>query len=111
MSPKAKSYEYYYKKQASLLGFGIYYLDTNEKDKVSIIRVNILSDNLEQDAEAVIRAFRFLRNQQFYKELEKKKINIFCDTGFKFKILKFISQILKSTKPKYLKVHILETLN
>ncbi len=40
MSPKAKSYEYYYKKQASLLGFGIYYLDT-EKDKVSIIRVNI----------------------------------------------------------------------
>ncbi len=81
LSPRAKSYEYYFQKQASLLGFGIYYIDPKLPLEVSCLRVNIISDCLDQDAEAVLRGFKFLRSQQFFKDIEKTKINIFSDTG------------------------------
>jgi hypothetical protein len=63
------------------LGFGIYFLAEDplpegelgpKNTNVDSIRVDILSDFLEQDAFAVLRAFRFLRNQEFFKKIDKK---------------------------------------
>jgi hypothetical protein len=50
-------------------------------------RVDIFSDCLDQDGEAVVRAMKFLRDQEFFKEIEKgkRKLNIFCDTGPHFR--------------------------
>jgi hypothetical protein len=74
------------------LGFGIYYVETLESSpgnnipwvnngKVSSIRVDIFSDSTDQDGEHVLRSFRFLREQEFFKKIEKKNINVFCDAG------------------------------
>jgi hypothetical protein len=52
---------------------------------VDCIRVNIFSDCLEQDANAVLRAFRFLRNQDFFKSIDKKKYHIWNDFGGHFR--------------------------
>ena len=47
------------------------------------VTVNIFSDVMQQDGEAVVRNLKFLRGQEFYKKTEdgKKKIMVFCDVG------------------------------
>ena len=55
------------------------------KTFVDCIRVNIFSDSLEQDANSVLRAFRFLRNQDFFKKIEKRKYNLWTDCGGHFR--------------------------
>jgi hypothetical protein len=65
------------------LGIGIYFLALENMPDgtfgpqvgfVDCIRVDIFSDSLEQDANSVLRALRFLRNQDFFKTIEKKNI-------------------------------------
>ena len=107
------SSDYFRQKQCSCLGIGIYYVDNDYFEKnviadsssenememdteedlstyqnvVKCIRVNIFSDSLEQSAESTLRAFKFLRNQDFYKKIEKdkKKIHMFSDVGTHFR--------------------------
>ena len=76
------------------MGFGIYFLAEDPLPEgelgpkntiVDSIRVDILSDCLEQDAFAVLRAFRFLRNQEFFKKIDKKKYYIWNDCGGHFR--------------------------
>ena len=81
------------------MGIGIYYL--NAKKKILCERVDVFSDCLEQDGEAVVRALKFLRSQDFYKEIERGKtiINIFSDCGphFRNKTLNhYLFSVLKS---------------
>ena len=96
LGKEAKSSDYYRQKQASCLGFGIYYSPSeklpngvigprNLGGDVQVIRVDIFSDCLEQDANAVLRAFRFLREQEFYKNIEKSKIHLWSDCGSHFR--------------------------
>jgi hypothetical protein len=76
------------------LGIGIYFLAIENMPDgtfgpqvgfVDCIRVDIFSDSLEQDANSVLRALRFLRNQDFFKTIEKKKYNIWTDCGGHFR--------------------------
>ena len=54
-------------------------------EMVTCIRVNIFSDCLEQDANSVQRAFKFVRNQEFFKKIDKKKYNLWTDCGGHFR--------------------------
>ena len=83
LGPRSKSYEYFRQKQASCFGIGIYYVETINQNLIKNLRVNIFSDVMQQDGEAVVRNLKFLRGQEFYKKIEdgKKKIMVFCDVG------------------------------
>ena len=76
------------------MGFGIYFFESENMPDgvvgpqvgyVDCIRVDIFSDCLEQDANSVLRAFRFLRTQDFFKKIEKKKYKLWTDCGGHFR--------------------------
>lgn len=62
---------------------GIYYLDQND-DQIDCINVDIVYDG-SQEAVNVIRCFRFLRQQSFFQEIEKKNYILWSDAGKHFK--------------------------
>jgi len=83
MSPRATNNQWYNQKQASCLGFGIYY---KNETSIMCLNIDIISDSLEQDANAVIRAFEFVRNLDIFKKFENiKNYIIWSDCGNKFK--------------------------
>ena len=45
----------------------------------------MISSNLNQDAHAVVRGLRFLREQTFFKEIDKKEYFVWCDAGKHFR--------------------------
>ena len=65
------------------LGFGIYFVDTN--DNIRLIHFDLISSDLYQDAHAVIRGLRYLREQPFFKQIDKKDYNVWCDAGKHFR--------------------------
>jgi hypothetical protein len=96
MGPRATNTQWYNQKQASCLGFGIYYKNENS---IKCLNIDIISDCLEQDANAVIRAFEFIRNLNIFKKFESiKNYIIWSDCGkiekssliFPMFIIKFI---------------------
>jgi hypothetical protein len=63
----------------SFLGFGIYY---KKENSIKCLNIDIISDCLEQDANAVIRAFEFIRNLEIFKQFERiKNYIIWSDCG------------------------------
>jgi hypothetical protein len=88
LGPRSKSYQYYNQKQVSCFGVGIYYVNQNlPVNRLSTLRVNIFSDVLIQDGEAVVRNLKYLMDQTFFKEIlgNKKRIVVFCDVGSHFR--------------------------
>jgi hypothetical protein len=65
------------------LGFGIYYL--NNEDKIKLINFDLISSDLNQAAHAVVRGFRLLREQTFFKEIDQKEYVVWCDAGKHFR--------------------------
>lgn len=64
-------------------GFGIYYLGG---DQVKQINFDIISDQTEKnDAFAAVRGFRLLRQQDFFKEIDKNKYHVWFDCGKHFR--------------------------
>ena len=51
------------------------------------MRVNLFSDCLNQDGEAVVRNLKFLKSKNFFKKIlgQKKQICIFSDVGSHFR--------------------------
>jgi hypothetical protein len=79
LSPRGTNTQWYNQKQASCLGFGIYYKDENV---IKCLNIDIISDCLEQDANAVIRAFEFVRNLNIFKRFERiRNYIIWSDCG------------------------------
>jgi hypothetical protein len=79
IGPRGTNTQWYNQKQASCLGFGIHYKDENI---VKCLNIDIISDCLEQDANAVIRAFEFVRNLNIFKRFEQiKNYIIWSDCG------------------------------
>lgn len=68
MGPRSTNTQWYNQKQASCLGFGIYYKD---ETSIKCLNIDIISDSLEQDASAVIRGFEFVRNLNILKKIRK----------------------------------------
>lgn len=67
-----------------MLGIGIYYYDINEK-KIKCLNVDIISHILSTDVLSVVRSLRFLREQDFFKEIDKKSYIFWMDTGTHFR--------------------------
>lgn len=84
MAPRATSEQYYSQKQASCLGFGIYF---KINEKIKCLNIDIVSDHLEQDAYAVIRAYEYLQNLDFFQERFNniRKFLIWSDCGTQFR--------------------------
>jgi hypothetical protein len=79
LGPRATNTQWYNQKQASFLGIGIYY---KKENSIKCLNIDIISDCLEQDANAVIRAFEFIRNLEIFKQFERiKNYIIWSDCG------------------------------
>jgi hypothetical protein len=74
------------------LGFGIYYL--NNEDKIKLINFDLISSDLNQDAHAVVRGFRLLREQTFFKEIDQKEYVVWCDAGKHFRNNELLGYLL-----------------
>lgn len=85
MSPKSTNDEYYKQKQASILGFGIFYRNENG---IKCLNIDIVSDCMEQDASSIIRAFDFIRNLDIFQRFNNiKKYHLWTDCGTPFFII------------------------
>jgi hypothetical protein len=83
LAPRATNEQFYNQKQASCLGFGIYYKD---EEKIKCLNIDILSDCLEQDANAVIRSYEFIRKLDIFKRFERiRNYIIWSDCGSQFR--------------------------
>lgn len=65
-----------------MLGFGIYY--KNCHGKIEQINYDLIF-NGSQDGLTVVKAFKFLLKQEFFKNINKKKYVIWADTGTHFR--------------------------
>lgn len=74
-----------------ILGFGVYYVSD---EKIREINFNIISSNLEQDANAAVNGFRLLRMQQFFQEIEKDEYIVWSDCGKHFRNNEFVGYLL-----------------
>jgi len=81
MGPRQISQEFYSQEQRTLLGFCCFYKDSNNNIQKKYF--DIISDHLKQTAYVTIKAFRFLRQNQDFKDITKNvnKYNIWFDTG------------------------------
>ena len=64
-------------------GFGVYYLD--KENRIKLINFDIVSSDLSSEAYAVVRGFRILRQQQFFKAIEKPNYIVWFDAGKHFR--------------------------
>lgn len=60
-----------------------------------MINFDIISSDLTEDARAVVRGFRLLRAQQFFKEIEKNSYIVWMDCGKHFRNSEVIGYLLK----------------
>ncbi|CAF1001538.1 unnamed protein product [Brachionus calyciflorus] len=88
MSPRQISREYRKQQQRTLLGFGIYHRDDN--NLIKLINVDIIASFLSQKGKDVVSAFRFLRGQEMFKKIDKKKYIIWTDAGTHFRCADFL---------------------
>lgn len=72
----------------SIKGFGIYFIENNQ---TNCINFDIISSDIKEDSYATIRGFKFLREQEFFKAIERTFINkplnyiIWSDCGKHFR--------------------------
>ena len=60
-----------------------------------MINFDIISNDLEQKSKNVIRGFRFLRQQNWFKKIDKSKYSVWCDTGKSFRCAQTIGYLFK----------------
>jgi hypothetical protein len=74
-----------------LKGFGVYYV---QEDRIKITNFNIISHNLEQDANAAVNGFRLLRLQTFFKLIDTEAYVVWVDCGKHFRNNEFVGYLL-----------------
>jgi hypothetical protein len=57
----------------------------NIEDQIKLINFDLISCDLNQDAHAVVRGLRLLREQNFFKTIEKNEYIVWCDAGKHFR--------------------------
>ena len=65
-------------------GLGIYYVDEST-NQIKLINCDIISSDLCDNSASVLRGFRFLREQAFFKEIEKPNYIVWMDCGKHFR--------------------------
>lgn len=78
---RQKSEDYYKQEIRVLLGFGIFH--QNSKNETECINCDIVTE-WDQSGHTVIQLFKFLREQDFFKNIEKKTYVIWADCGKHF---------------------------
>ena len=63
-------------------------------NEINSINFDIISTDLNQDASAAVRGFRFLREQRFFKEIEKNDYIVWADCGKHFRNSEFVGYLL-----------------
>ncbi len=78
-------------------GFGITYV---ENESVKNINFDVISKCYKgsQDSYSVIRAFRILRNQEFFKKIDQNEYVIWTDCGKHFRNGLFVGFLFKELK-------------
>ena len=62
--------------------------------------------DFNQDAFSVVRAFRLLRNQDFFKVIDQKNFIIWSDCGKHFRCAEFISFLMKELSQSQIHVNL-----
>ena len=91
-SPRQQSNEWYTYGSCSLLGIGVYYVDSRFNSNTGLVEkfincltVDILSDESSQTAADFIEKFRFFRGLEQFKKIEKPRYIVFTDTAKSFR--------------------------
>jgi hypothetical protein len=103
------SESFYKQRSISYLSFGVYFVQTiidkenNSNEEIICNNYDILSDNLHQDGNAVVRALRFIREQDSFKIIDKKNYTIISDCGSHFRnkeiVHYFFSELAELIEP------------
>ena len=93
--PKERNSEFYDHIPKSLLGFGIYFLDTN--NNIQCLHMDVVFEHAGTKAKDVIHAFKFIRQQTQFKNIEKTNYIIWTDCGPHFRYI-LIRKIHKLNK-------------
>lgn len=75
------------------IGFGVYFVDS--ESKIKLINFDMISSDLSQTAEAAVRGFRFLREQDFFKEIDKSEYIVWVDCGRHFRNKLLVGYLFK----------------
>ncbi|RNA26241.1 hypothetical protein BpHYR1_013587 [Brachionus plicatilis] len=102
MSPRQVNSEYYSQISRTCLGFGVYFV--SEKNEIETIYFDIIASDLCEDARAVVRGFRILRDQDFFKQIEKKSLIVWMDCGKHFRNCEVVGYLLKDLAKE--KIHV-----
>ena len=54
-------------------------------NQINLINCDIISSDLSDNSASVLRGFRFLREQKFFKEIEKPNYIVWMDCGKHFR--------------------------
>lgn len=81
----------------------------NIEDQIKLINFDLISCDLNQDAHAVVRGLRLLREQNFFKTIEKNEYIVWCDAGKHFRNNEVLGYFLLELARE--KIHGVETLD
>ena len=93
MGPDQPSRDYYEQVTRTLFGIGIYYLD-KKTDEIKNINVDIVSE-MSTTGLCAVQCLKFLREQQFFKDIDKAEYIVWCDAGKHFRINEVLGYFLK----------------
>ena len=74
-----------------LIGFGIFFLENNQ---VKSINFDLIWADEPHSGKSVVRGFRMLRQQEFFKKIEKNNYIIWSDTGTHFRCNEVVTYLL-----------------
>ena len=84
-SPRQRNRDYYdgNMAQRSLLGFGLYYVDSSKQ--IQCLNMDIVFHESKQTCLHVIKAINFVRKQDVFKAIDKRHWTIWTDCGTHFR--------------------------
>jgi hypothetical protein len=90
MGPRQINKEYYNQIQLSVFGIGIFFFDDIQK-KIKLLNVDVVADvdEISPNAISAIRCLRLLRQQDFFKIIDKNEYIFWADCGTHFRCAEF----------------------
>ncbi|RNA12862.1 hypothetical protein BpHYR1_013257, partial [Brachionus plicatilis] len=102
LSPRQPSNEYRNQLSRTVFGFGVYYKINNFVECMNIDLVSGLQNT--ENASEVVKNFRFLKNLDVFKKIERKKYIIWADTGTHFRCSELIDYLFQELSKENIKV-------
>jgi len=82
----------------NILGFGITFVDN--ENNIQTVNFDLISKCYKgsQDAQSAVRAFRILREQDFFKKIDKTEYVVWCDCGKHFRNGLFVGYLFRELR-------------